>query len=110
MEDILSRFRTIVYWFSHLGYKSVESPVKNNSVINITMQEDSRSLEEVVVVGYGTQKKVNLTGAVSVVEGDQLAGRSASTMSQLLQGAVPNMTVSFLPVVQEMEVRLISEV
>lgn len=59
------------------------------------MQEDSRSLEEVVVVGYGTQKKVNLTGAVSVVEGDQLAGRSASTMSQLLQGAVPNMTVSF---------------
>jgi len=38
---------------------------------------------------------VNLTGAVSVVEGDQLAGRSASTMSQLLQGAVPNMTVSF---------------
>ena len=81
--------------FSFLGYKSVESPVKNNSVINITMQEDSRSLEEVVVVGYGTQKKVNLTGAVSVVEGDQLAGRSASTMSQLLQGAVPNMTVSF---------------
>lgn len=59
------------------------------------MQEDSRSLDEVVVVGYGTQKKVNLTGAVSVVEGDQLAGRSASTMSQLLQGAVPNMTVSF---------------
>jgi hypothetical protein len=39
--------------FSFLGYKSVESPVKNNSVINITMQEDSRSLEEVVVVGYG---------------------------------------------------------
>lgn len=74
------------------------------------MQEDSRSLEEVVVVGYGTQKKVNLTGAVSVVEGDQLAGRSASTMSQLLQGAVPNMTVSFLQVVREMEVRLISEV
>ena len=59
--------------FSFLGYKSVEYPVKNNSVINITMQEDSRSLDEVVVVGYGTQKKVNLTGAVSVVEGDQLA-------------------------------------
>ena len=81
--------------FSFLGYKSIEYPVKDNSVINITMQEDSRSLDEVVVVGYGTQKKVNLTGAVSVVEGDQLAGRSASTMSQLLQGAVPNMTVSF---------------
>lgn len=80
--------------FSFLGCKSAEYATKNRSVINVTMEEDSKALDEVVVVGYGTQKKINMTGAVSVVEGDQLVGRSASTMSQLLQGAVPNMTVT----------------
>ena len=69
---------------SYIGYKTREINVNGSAPVKIILQEDSEVLDEVVVVGYGTQKKVNLTGAVSVVEGDQLAGRSASTMSQLL--------------------------
>src|SRR5690606_18553954 len=64
-------------------------------VARIVLQEENIALNEVVVVGYGTQKKVNLTGAVSVVSSDQLASRSASNVSQLLQGTVPNMNVNF---------------
>src|SRR5690606_26502975 len=64
-------------------------------VARIVLQEENIALNEVVVVGYGTQKKVNLTGAVSVVSSDQLASRSAADVSQLLQGTVPNMHVSF---------------
>ena len=54
---------------SFVGYKTQEI-AWNGSPINITLQDDSQALEEVVVVGYGTQKKVNLTGAVAMTEGD----------------------------------------
>lgn len=56
---------------SFVGYKTQEI-AWNGSPINITLQDDSQALEEVVVVGYGTQKKVNLTGAVAMTEGDML--------------------------------------
>ncbi|WP_289601531.1 STN domain-containing protein [Parabacteroides goldsteinii] len=52
---------------SYIGYITQEIPVKGNRQLNITLQEDSKSLDEVVVVGYGTQKKVNLTGSVDVI-------------------------------------------
>lgn len=81
--------------YSYLGYRKVERQTHSLRTIDVVMDEDSRTLNEVVVVGYGTQKKLTLTGAVSVVDSENLSGRSASTMSQLLQGAVPNMTVSF---------------
>lgn len=64
-----------------------------SSPVNVTMHENSSMLNEVVVIGYGTQKKVNLTGAVAVVDGEQLQSRSANNMTQLLQGAVPNMNI-----------------
>ena len=76
------------------GYITQEIPVKGNRQLNITLQEDSKSLDEVVVVGYGTQKKVNLTGSVDVITEEVLANRSAPTMSQLIQGASPNLNIS----------------
>ena len=79
---------------SYIGYITQEIPVKGNRQLNITLQEDSKSLDEVVVVGYGTQKKVNLTGSVDVITEEVLANRSAPTMSQLIQGASPNLNIS----------------
>jgi len=49
---------------SYIGYNRIEIQVKNRSVVDITLSEDTQALEEVVVVGYSTQKKVNLTGTV----------------------------------------------
>lgn len=62
--------------------------------INITLKEDSKTLEEVVVVGYGTQKKVNLTGAVAMTEGDILEDRPIANLAQGLQGAIPNLNIT----------------
>ena len=67
----------------------------SRNLSQVVLREDSKTLEEVVVVGYGTQKKVNLTGAVAIVSGDELTTRSAANLSQLLQGSVPNMNVNF---------------
>ena len=79
---------------SYIGMSSETVSVRGKSYLEITMAEDSKLLDEVVVVGYGTQRKVNLTGAINVVEGEDLEGRSAANMSQLLEGAVPNMNIT----------------
>lgn len=80
---------------SYIGYESVEIPVKDQSVINISLKEDSQSIEEVVVVGYGTQKKVNLIGAVGAVNVDEkIASRSLANVSTGLSGLVPGLLVS----------------
>ena len=80
---------------SYLGFQTQEVAVAGKSSFNITLQEDNQLLNEVVVVGYGTQKKVNLSGAVSQVTSKELENRPAANMSQLLQGVVPNMNVTF---------------
>ncbi len=78
---------------SYIGYLTQEIPVRNNKQFNILLKEDSQALDEVVVVGYGTQKKVNLTGSVDVISEKLLANRSAPTVSQLMQGASPNLMI-----------------
>uniref|UniRef100_UPI003217677B TonB-dependent receptor n=1 Tax=uncultured Draconibacterium sp. TaxID=1573823 RepID=UPI003217677B len=80
--------------FSFVGMKSQEVPVAHKSSINVVMEDETIGMEEVVVVGYGTQKKVNLTGSVDVVTGEKLANRPASNVSLLLQGASPNLNIS----------------
>ena len=80
--------------FSYIGYKDQLVEVGTQTIVNVKMQEDSEVLDEVVVVGYGTQKKINLTGSVAVVDDKQVIGRSADNLSKLLQGAVPNMNVT----------------
>lgn len=61
-----------VLLFSYIGYKNVEIPVEDQTIINVQLQEDSEILDEVVVVGYGVQKKVNVTGAVDVISDEKL--------------------------------------
>lgn len=80
--------------FSYLGYITQEIVVANQSVINVALIEDVASLEEVVVVGFGTQKKVNLTGAVGVVSGDEFEARPVQNATQMLQGLVPGLNIA----------------
>ncbi|MCF2519018.1 TonB-dependent receptor [Dyadobacter sp. CY351] len=81
--------------FSFVGYTSQEVVVGNRSTVNITLAADNKALEELVVVGYGTQKRVNLTGAVSQVQSRDLENRPLNNMSQILQGMVPNLNITF---------------
>ena len=79
--------------FSYLGYSKQEITV-NSKIINVVLQEDVSTLDEVVVVGYGTQKKVNLTGAVSMISSDELEGRPVQNASQMLQGLAPGLNIT----------------
>lgn len=79
--------------FSYIGYFSQEIKVNNQTIIPVTLKEDTRKLEEIVVVGYSTQKKVNLTGAVQNITSTDLTKRSLSNTSTALQGLVPGVSV-----------------
>lgn len=81
--------------FSYIGYNKEERTVGKQQTINVTLSESAVALDQIVVVGYGTQKKVNLTGAVSAVNMDEkISGRSISNISTALQGLVPGLTVT----------------
>ena len=80
--------------FSYVGMKTSIIPVNGRANINVTMSADTELLEEIVVVGYGTQKKVNLTGAVESVSGSVLENRPITNIGQGLQGVVPNLNIS----------------
>lgn len=80
--------------FSSLGFANKEVQVKGRAVINITLEYSSSKLDEVVVVGYGTQKKVNLTGAVSEVNSEALENRPLTDLGAGLQGKVPNLNIT----------------
>lgn len=78
-----------------LGYISQEIPVPlKQSTVTVILEEDTMLLEETVVVGYGTQKKVNLTGAISTVESTELADRSAHSLTSMLQGSVAGLNIT----------------
>ena len=79
---------------SYIGYGDYETKVGNQSNLSITLKEDSQALDEVVVVGYGTMKKKDLTGAVGAVKGESLAARKTTQLSNALQGAVAGVTVT----------------
>lgn len=80
---------------SYIGYETYEQRVssKTNSY-RVTLKEATSALDEVVVVGYGSQKKVNLTGAVSVVKSDDIVGRPTANMVTALQGADPALNIA----------------
>lgn len=78
---------------SSMGYRSQSVAVKGRSDFTVTLTSDTQYLDEVVVVGYGTQKKVNLTGSVSMVTSEDMASRPVSNMSSGLQGLLPGVTV-----------------
>ncbi|REG81854.1 SusC/RagA family TonB-linked outer membrane protein [Algoriphagus antarcticus] len=80
--------------FSFIGFDSEEVAVGSRTIINITLLDDVSSLDEIVVVGYGTKKKINLTGAVSTASGKDMANRPVTNVQQSLQGLVSNLTIS----------------
>ncbi len=80
--------------FSFIGYTTQELALGNQNEVNVTLQPDIKSLQEVVVVGYGTQKKVNLTGSVSSVSSTELENRPITQASQALAGLASGVTVS----------------
>jgi TonB-linked SusC/RagA family outer membrane protein len=80
--------------FSYVGMKTQRIPVNGRTSIDVVMEEEAEMLEEVVVVGFGTQKKVNLTGAVSTASSREIESRPVVNVTQALQGLVPGLNIS----------------
>ena len=80
--------------FSYLGFKTLEIPVAGKKVINVTLNEESETLGEIVIVGYGTQKKESVVGAITQVKGEELMERAAgiTNIEEALQGNLPGVT------------------
>src|SRR5690625_480097 len=91
LEDIDENAILVI---SYVGYQTQEIPVAGKSRLEIVMMSDAELLDEVVVVGYGTQKKVNVTGSVDIISEEKIASRPASNVSQLLQGTSPSLDLS----------------
>ncbi|MEK6478419.1 TonB-dependent receptor [Catalinimonas sp. 4WD22] len=80
--------------FSSIGYVSQEVPLNGRSEVNISMDEDIQSLDEIVVIGYGTQKRSDLTGAVGSVSVEELESRPVPSLNQAIQGRIPGVQVN----------------
>lgn len=76
-----------------MGYQNAELKVGSASSVTIVLTEDTQMLDDVVVVGYAVQKKINVTGAVSSISGDELNARPVTSAMQALQGADPSMNI-----------------
>ncbi|RZK65008.1 MAG: TonB-dependent receptor, partial [Pedobacter sp.] len=80
--------------FAYIGFASKEVAVAGKTTINVSLADDAQGLNDVVVIGYGTQKKVNLTGAVAQVDGKQLQDRPVPNAIAALQGISPGVTIT----------------
>lgn len=80
--------------FSFVGLKTVERPVNGRTVIQVEMEEDSKLIDEVVVVGYGVQRRSDLTGAVASIKSDELQKTAVANVANALQGRVSGVMVS----------------
>lgn len=80
--------------FSSVGYQSRDITIGSGSILNVTLQVQEATLDEVIVVGFGTQKKVNLTGAVGTVSAKELESRPVTSATQALQGLVPGLKIT----------------
>ena len=94
MTDVNGKFTikakaTDIIVFTYLGFQSQEIPVGENTAINLVMREATLQLDDVVVVGYGTQKKISVTGAVTNAEVKQLQSVPAASLSNALGGQIP---------------------
>lgn len=92
--EIPSNAHTLI--FSFVGMKSQEVAVSNKTQFDVQLTEEEIGLEEVVVVGYGVQKKANLTGSVDQVTSDVFENRSMTNVSQGLKGVMPNLNIRLL--------------
>jgi len=80
--------------FSYIGFATKEVPVNGQTEMNVTLSAEAAALEEVIVVGYGTKRKVDLTGAVSVVDVESMNRQSSPQVSERLQGQVSGVTIA----------------
>ncbi|MGS0527362.1 carboxypeptidase-like regulatory domain-containing protein [Zobellia nedashkovskayae] len=80
--------------FTYIGFKSKEVAVGGKQTIDVTLQEDVSALDEVVVIGYGAQKKKELTGAVAQVKSEELLKTSTSDIGAALQGQIAGVNVT----------------
>ncbi|NDV65428.1 TonB-dependent receptor [Bacteroides sp. 224] len=80
--------------FSYIGYDTQEIPVNGRTLINVTLKESSLILDEVVAVGYRTERKADLTGAVSVVKVDDMMSAAENNPIKALQGRIPGMNIT----------------
>ncbi len=101
MTDIDGKFtiqvpsREVELSFTYVGFKAQRIKVApDQNVVNVVMQEDAVMLDETVVIGYGTQKKVNLTGAVASVGSKELENRVSHSLTNMLQGSVAGLNVT----------------
>jgi len=78
---------------SYIGYQTQEVPVNSQSVIDIKMVTSNKTLDQVVVVGYGTQKKIDITGATASIKGSELVKQPVMTATQAIQGKVPGVQI-----------------
>ena len=79
---------------SYIGYVEQQIPVKNRKNWSIVLKEDAQNLDEVVVVGYGTQRKGNIATAVTTIKSDVLQNRPVQTVGEALQGQIPGLSVT----------------
>ncbi|GAB3529489.1 TonB-dependent receptor [Pontibacter brevis] len=80
--------------FTYIGFEPQEVPINNRTTINVQMGEDAKALEEVVVVGYGTQKRSDITGSVASVPKDRLSNLPVTDITQAIQGTTAGLSVS----------------
>ncbi len=92
----LSASSNVTLQISYIGYQTKDVKLNGKTVLEIVLQEDAQDLDEVVVVGYGTQKKVNLTGAVSQVTSEALQDRPVPNLTRGLQGTIPNLNIKMV--------------
>jgi len=79
--------------FSFIGFSPLRVAINGRTTVNVTLQDDATDLDEVVVVGYGTQRKGQLTASVDVISSKQLADRPATNVADLIKGASPNVNI-----------------
>ncbi|WP_223578246.1 TonB-dependent receptor plug domain-containing protein [Sphingobacterium sp. GVS05A] len=84
-----------VLLFTSVGYKSIELTYQGQKELNVQLEEDLANLDEVVVVGFGTKQKKNLTGAVDQISGKVLESRPISNVMQGLQGVSPGLNITY---------------
>jgi TonB-linked SusC/RagA family outer membrane protein len=79
---------------SYIGYETVSYKIDKDTNLKINLKEDTKLLNEVVIVGFGTQKRVNLTGSVATIDGKELQSRPVTNVTQALQGIIPGLNIT----------------
>lgn len=94
-EFSLSAAENEILQFSYIGFVTQEIPVGNQSLVNVIMQPDAEQLEEIVVVGYGSVNKRDLTGSVAQIDATKISNQSPNSVTDILRANVPGLNVGF---------------